>query len=366
MNHALIQLSATHYTSLLNRVKESLKRKKIDGFLVTDIHNVRYLTGFTGSSAFLLITKEEHIFITDFRYKEQAEKEVHGWDFFIQREGMIRVIKNLSRKTGINNLGFESSVSYDVFAALSRDINLEAVKSLVERLRQIKDIHEINSIREAIRRAESAFLEAKPYIRRGARERSLALRLEDRLKKKGCRNLPFDVIVASGPNSAMPHAKPTERKFTDGDLIIIDWGGESDGYFSDMTRTLLIDKGNNISQKKEIYQIVLEANKKATKLVAPGTESQQIDSSARNFIKKSGYGDFFEHGTGHGVGLQVHELPRITRKGRETLKQNMIFTIEPGIYVPGVGGVRIEDMVLVTVDGSEVLTALPKELENIR
>jgi Xaa-Pro aminopeptidase len=164
----------------------------------------------------------------------------------------------------------------------------------------------------------------------------------------------------------MPHAKPTERKFTDGDLIIIDWGGESDGYFSDMTRTLLIDKGNNISQKKEIYQIVLEANKKATKLVAPGTESQQIDSSARNFIKKSGYGDFFEHGTGHGVGLQVHELPRITRKGRETLKQNMIFTIEPGIYVPGVGGVRIEDMVLVTVDGSEVLTALPKELENIR
>jgi Xaa-Pro aminopeptidase len=362
----MIQSFASHYTSRLNRVKESLKRKKIDGFLVTDIHNVRYLTGFTGSSAFLLITKEEHIFITDFRYKEQAEKEVHGWDFFIQREGMIRVIKNLSRKTGINSLGFESSVSYDVFAALSRDINLEAVKSLVERLRQIKDIHEINSIREAIRRAESAFLEAKPYIRRGARERSLALRLEDRLKKKGCRNLPFDVIVASGPNSAMPHAKPTERKFTDGDLIIIDWGGESDGYFSDMTRTLLIDKGNNISQKKEIYQIVLEANKKATKLVAPGTESQQIDSSARNFIKKSGYGDFFEHGTGHGVGLQVHELPRITRKGRETLKQNMIFTIEPGIYVPGVGGVRIEDMVLVTVDGSEVLTALPKELENIR
>jgi Xaa-Pro aminopeptidase len=366
MNHTLIQLSATHYTSRLNRVKESLKRQKIDGFLVTDIHNVRYLTGFTGSSAFLLITKKEHIFITDFRYKEQAEKEVHGWDFFIQREGMIKVIKKLSRKTGINNLGFESSVSYDVFTALSRDINLEAVKSLVERLRQIKDIHEINSIREGIRRAESAFLEVKPYIRRGARERSLALRLEDRLKKKGCRNLPFDVIVASGPNSAMPHAKPTERNLTDGDLIIMDWGGESDGYFSDMTRTLLIDKGSNISQKKEIYQIVLEANKRATKLVAPGTESQQIDDSARNFIKKSGYGNFFEHGTGHGVGLQVHELPRITRKGRETVKENMVFTIEPGIYIPGVGGVRIEDMVLVTADGSEVLTALPKELEIIR
>src|SRR4030043_94101 len=366
MNRHRIQSSITHYTSRLNRVKESLKRKKIDGFLVTDIHNVRYLTGFTGSSAFLLITKKEHIFITDFRYKEQAEKEVHGWDFFIQREGMIKVIKNLSRKTGINNLGFESSVSYDVFAALSRDINLEAVKSLVERLRQIKDIHEINSIREAIRRAESAFLEVKPYIRRGARERSLALRLEDRLKKKGCRNLPFDVIVASGPNSAMPHAKPTERKFTDGDLIIIDWGGESDGYFSDMTRTLFIDSGNNVTQKKKIYQIVLEANESAIILVAPGKEYQEIDSAARNFIKKYGYGDFFDHGTGHGVGLQLHELPRITRKGRETVKQNMVFTIEPGIYIPGIGGVRIEDMVLVTTDGSEVLTALLKELENIR
>ncbi len=366
MNRSKIQSSVTPYTSRLHKVRESFKRKGIDGFLVTDIHNVRYLTGFSGSSAFLLITKKENIFVTDFRYKEQAEKEVHGWDFFTQKEGAIKVIKNLSRKIGVNKLGFESTVSYDVFTKLSRDINLKAVKSLIEGLREMKDIHETGSIREAIRRAESAFLEVKPYIRRGMRERSFALRLEERLKKNGCRQLPFDVIVASGSNSSMPHAKPTERKFTAGDLIIIDWGGECDGYFSDMTRTLLIDNGDNISQKKEIYQIVLAANRRTTKLVAPGTDSQQIDGSARNFIKNSGYGDFFEHGTGHGVGLQVHELPRITRKGKEILKENMVFTVEPGIYLPGVGGVRIEDMVLVTGVGSEVLTSLPKELYIIR
>jgi Xaa-Pro aminopeptidase len=198
------------------------------------------------------------------------------------------------------------------------------------------------------------------------RERSIALRLEEKLKKKGCRYIPFDVIVASGPNSAMPHAKPTERKLRNGDLVIIDWGGEADGYFSDMTRTLLIDKGNDINKKKEIYHIVLEANKRALSLVSPGTKSKEIDSSARNFIKKSGYGEFFGHGTGHGVGLQIHELPQITWNRREIMKENMVFTIEPGIYLPGVGGVRIEDMVIVKPDGSKVLTRLPKELEIIR
>jgi Xaa-Pro aminopeptidase len=164
----------------------------------------------------------------------------------------------------------------------------------------------------------------------------------------------------------MPHSKPTERKFTKGDLIIIDWGGEANGYFSDMTRTLLIDNVNNIIQKKEVYQIVLEANKIAVTLIAPGKDTQEIDSAARNFIQNSGYGDFFEHGTGHGVGLQVHELPRISRKRKEIIKENMVFTIEPGIYLPEIGGVRIEDMVRVTYDGCEVLTTLPKDLYIIR
>ncbi len=366
MNRIMIQSSITHYSSRLDKLKKSLRRKSIDGFLVSDMHNIRYLTGFSGSSALLLITKKENIFVTDFRYKEQAEREIEGWDILIEKRRMIKAIKDLSRRIGIKELGFESSVSYDFFRKLSRDLNLKAFKGLVERLREIKDSHEMRSIREAIRRAETAFLEVRPYIKQGVRERSIALRLEERLKKKGCRHLPFEIIVASGPNSAMPHAKPTERKFMNGDLIIVDWGGEADGYFSDMTRTLLIDKGNDINKKKDIYQIVLEANKRAISLVSPGIKSQEVDSSARDFIKKAGYGEFFGHGTGHGVGLQVHELPRITQNTREIMKENMVFTIEPGIYLPGVGGVRIEDMIMVTPDGSEPLTTLAKKLDIIR
>jgi Xaa-Pro aminopeptidase len=350
----------------LTKVRESIKRKGIDGFFVTDIHNVRYLTGFSGSSGLLLITRKETFFVTDFRYKEQAEKEVIGWDIIIGKGDMIKTIKGLSKKTGIKKLGFESSMAYEFFRRLSNiDLSLKAFEGLIERLRQIKDAIEINSIREAVGRAETAFLEVKPYMKPGVRERAIALRLEERLKKNGCRQIPFDVIVASGTNSAMPHAKPTEKKLNMGDLVIIDWGGEADGYFSDMTRTLLIE-GDNISQKKKIYQIVLNANKRAISQVLPGVKSKDIDSSARKAIKNAGYGEFFGHGTGHGVGIQVHELPRIAWNNKEIVKEDMVFTIEPGVYVPGLGGVRIEDMVMVKQNGHEVLTTLPKEIEIIR
>ncbi|NCO68006.1 MAG: Xaa-Pro dipeptidase [Nitrospirae bacterium CG_4_10_14_0_8_um_filter_41_23] len=355
-----------NYSSRLTKVRDSIKRKGIDGFLVTDVHNVRYLTGFSGSSGLILITRKETFFVTDFRYKEQAEKEVKGWDIIIGKGDMIKTIKGLSKKTAIKKLGFESSMAYEVFRRLSNiGLSLNAFEGLIERLREIKDVIEINSIREAVGRAETAFLEVKPYMKHGVRERAIALRLEERLKKNGCRQIPFDVIVASGPNSAMPHAKPTERKLNKSDLIIIDWGGEADGYFSDMTRTLLIG-GDNVSKKKEIYQIVLKANKSAILKILPGVKSKDIDFSAREVIKRAGYGEFFGHGTGHGIGIQVHELPRITWNKREVIKKDMVFTIEPGIYVPGLGGVRIEDMIIVKSNGHEVMTTLPKELEIIK
>jgi Xaa-Pro aminopeptidase len=354
------------YQSRLADLKKSLKKKRIDGFLITDINNVRYLTGFSGSSGFLLITGGKNFFVTDFRYKEQTEREVKGWDIIIGKGDTIKTIKSLSKKTDIKKLGIESSVTYEFFRRLSNTCSgLKALRGFIEMLREIKDAVEINSIREAVRRAESAFLDVKPYIRQGVRERSIALRLEERLKKKGCRHIPFEVIVASGPNSTMPHARPSEKKLNEGDLVIIDWGGEANGYFSDMTRTFLI-KGNNITKKKEIYQVVLKANRRAISKVLPGVRSDDIDSSAREVIKKTGYGKFFGHGTGHGVGIQVHELPRITWNKREIIKEGMVFTIEPGIYIPGAGGVRIEDIVVVKIDGPEVLTTLPKELEIIR
>jgi len=361
----MIKLPISYYFSRLTTIRKSIKRQGVDAFLVTDIHNVRYLTGFSGSSGFLFITKRKNILITDFRYKEQAGREVQGWDIFIEKKDVIKTIKRLSQKIGIRRLGFEPSVSYNFFKRLSiGDLALKAFKGLLERLRAVKDAHEINSLREAVRRAESAFLDIKQYIKQGISERALALRLEERLRKKGCRHIPFEVIVASGLNSAMPHARPTEKKLNSSDLVIIDWGGEADGYLSDMTRTLLI-KGNNIDKKREIYQLVLEANERAISLVSPGVKSQEIDQSARNVIKKAGYGEFFGHGTGHGVGLQVHESPHITWNKKEMIKENMVFTIEPGIYVPGLGGVRIEDMVVVGKNGAELLTSLPKKLEVI-
>ena len=353
------------YQSRLADLKKSLKKKRVDSLLVTDIHNVRYLSNFSGSSAFLFITRKDNIFVTDFRYKEQSEIEVRGWDMVIEKGNRIKVIQGLYQKTRVTKLGIESSVTYEFFRRLSnKNLCLHAIEGLIEKLREIKDTQEIHSIKEAVMRAEYAFLDVKPYIRPGIREYAIALRLEERLKKRGCSRIPFDIIVASGMNSAMPHAQPTEKKLNMGDLVIIDWGGEADGYFSDMTRTLLM-RGENISKKKKIYQLVLEANKKALSQILPEARAKDIDSSARNVIKTADYGKFFGHGTGHGVGLQVHESPRITWNNRCIIKENMVFTIEPGIYVPGLGGVRIEDMVVVRQDGYEVLTSLSKKLEII-
>ncbi len=355
-----------HYSSRVAVMRGTLKRRGVDGFLVTDIHNIRYLTGFSGSSSLILITGGKNIFVTDFRYKEQVDKEIKDWDIILERQEMVTTIKKLSRKIGIKKIGIESSVSYEFFRKLSRYLNLKSFKGLIERLRAVKDSGEMHLIKEAVKRAESAFLEVRPYIKQGIKERAIALRLEESLKKKGCRRIPFDIIVASGPNSAMPHARPTERKLTEGDLVILDWGGEADGYFSDMTRTFLLGKGNNINKKKKIYKSVLGANQRAISIVSSGTDSKVLDSSAREVIKKAGYGEFFGHGTGHGIGLQVHELPRISWSKKEIIQENMVFTIEPGVYLPGIGGVRIEDIVVVKAGGHEVLTTLPKKLEIIK
>jgi Xaa-Pro aminopeptidase len=358
--------SAVHHSSRLYLLQESLKRKHLDGLLVTEINNVRYLTGFSGTSGFALITGKEAFFVTDFRYREQSAREVKNWDIVIEKGKRIRIIHDLSKKNSISRLGFESSVSYEFYEKLSKTgLRLRAVKGLVEKFRERKDACEISSIREATSRAEAAFLEVKPYIKCGTRELSIALRLEERLKKRGCRRIPFDIIVASGPNSAMPHARPAERKLTKGDLVVIDWGGEADGYFSDMTRTLLLKGGAESGKKKKIYQTVLTANRKAIACVRPGLESRKIDEAARSAIQKAGYGEFFGHGTGHGAGLQVHESPRITWSVSEIIRENMVFTIEPGIYIPGLGGVRIEDMVVVGKRKANVLTSLPKGLETL-
>jgi Xaa-Pro aminopeptidase len=362
-------------SSRLSAIRKSFEKKGVQGFFITTVVNVRYLSGFTGSSGFLLIAKDRNIFVTDFRYEEQAHRELgergDEWEISIERGDRLKTIKRLLADIGIRTLGFESSLPYEFFEGLSRcGARLKPLRETVEMQRAAKDPGEIRFVREAVRRAEGAFLDVRRHIRRGRREREIASMLEERLRKRGCNRMPFDIIVASGPNSAMPHARATERKLSPGDLVVIDWGGEAEGYYADMTRTFLVEgtvppRGGETTKKKEIYRRVLEANKKAISVVRPGIESRVIDRAARDSIKDAGYEKFFGHGTGHGVGLDVHELPRISWKRSAPVKENMIFTVEPGIYIEGLGGVRIEDMVLVKPEGAEVLTKLPRSLEVI-
>jgi Xaa-Pro aminopeptidase len=362
----MIDTILDRYSLRLKNIRQAITNIKIDGFLVTDLINVRYLTGFTGSSGFAFVTGKETFFITDFRYKEQSEKEVKHATIIIEKGDRFRIIQTLSKKNHIRSLGFESSVSYAFHKKLLQSgLRLHAVEGLIEKLRTIKDISEIGAIQEAVKRAETAFLEVRPYIKLGIKEHAIALRLEERLKRKGCSHIPFEIIVASGAHSSMPHARSTEKKLSQGDFVIIDWGGEAHGYFSDMTRTFIMRGGNTFSRQREIYNIVLEANRKAISSVTQGMKTKEVDRVARDFIRNAGYGEYFGHGTGHGVGLQVHEAPRVTWSRSQPIRENMVFTVEPGIYIPDFGGVRIEDMVVVKNKKALVLTSLPKKLEVI-
>jgi Xaa-Pro aminopeptidase len=348
------------------KLRRQIILKKISALLITNIRNVRYLSDFTGSSAFALVTHSASFFYTDFRYQEQAGHEVRNFEFGLETGNRIAAIKELCGRLGIRKLGFESDVTYEFHEKLSKiPVALVPQKGMIEELRIIKDAEEIRCIKKAVRRAEDAFLAVKPLIRVGTTERKVALRLEEELKNRGCRRAAFTIIVASGRHSSMPHAGQTDKKIEAGDLVIIDWGGEADGYYSDMTRTLLMD-GPGLSKKKRIYHLVNRAREKAIKAVSGGRLSAEIDFAARNFIREAGFGDNFGHGTGHGIGLEVHEAPRISWTTSRPLASGMVFSIEPGIYLEGLGGVRIEDLVLVEGGRGRVLTRLGRELEIVR
>jgi Xaa-Pro aminopeptidase len=351
----------------LFRLRKNISSLRIEGLLITDPVNVRYLSGFTGSSGFIVVSMKEAVFATDFRYQEQAKQEVAGFNIWIEHTERTREIKKICDKAGIRRLGFESHhVTYQMFRNLSRKrIKLKPVSDIVESMRIIKTTDEITNINIAVKRAERAFRKLRPFIRTGVSEQSLAMRLEHLLKSEGCKSIPFDVIVASGPVAAMPHAKASNRKLRAGDLVIFDWGGESGGYYSDMTRTVLLD-GGDLSRQKEIYRHVLRAQSMAVSKVRSGISAAKVDAAARDHIESLGYGDFFGHGTGHGVGLAVHEKPVVSWRSKHRMRNGMVFTIEPGIYVPGFGGVRIEDMILIENGKARWLTSLPRKLNIIK
>jgi Xaa-Pro aminopeptidase len=347
-------------------LKKTLSESGVDGVLITDINNVQYLSGFTGSSGFLIITNNISIFVTDFRYKEQAKMEVKGFKIIIESKNRVDSIKRIAEEYKIRELGFEDhSLNFQTYKRLKeKRIKLKALADTVESLRLIKSQEEITYIKRAVKRAENAFRRLRPFIKAGVTEQKLAFRLEGLLKEQGCKRIPFEVIITAGSMSALPHAKPTNRQIKKGDFILFDWGGEYEGYCSDMTRMLAI-KGRHLTKQLEIYSIVYAAQRRAVEAVRDGVRAKQIDSAARDLIKQKGYGDYFGHGTGHGVGLAVHERPVISGQSEDTIKKGMVFTIEPGIYLPGIGGARIEDMIYVRGSGAEVLTTLPRKLEVI-
>ncbi|MBI5097685.1 MAG: aminopeptidase P family protein [Nitrospirae bacterium] len=347
-------------------LRKKLQKQKVDGILTTDLINVKYLTGFTGSSGYAIITKKNAVFVTDFRYQEQAKHEVTGFNIKIEHGERSKEIKNLVDEYGIKRLGFEGhNVAFGFYnKLLKKKIRLKPLNNTVESMRLIKSSTEIECIKKAVKRAETAFRKLQPSIRAGSTERKLAMKLEEFLKEEGCKTLPFGVIVASGYLSALPHASPTSRVIKEGDLIVFDWGGEYEGYYSDMTRTVVL-KGKDFVKQRGIYSIVLEAQKRAIEAVKSNIKTTAVDAAARSYIKQKGYGEYFGHGTGHGVGLAVHEKPYVSWRSKDMIKENMVFTVEPGIYLPGFGGVRIEDMVVVTKTGAEVLTSLPKKFKVI-
>ena len=347
------------------RLKRLMKADDLGALLVTRREDVRYLSGFTGSAGSLLIASGRPFLITDFRYQLQASEETSGFRVLVQKTDLFSAIKGAAELLGLAGLWFdESAVTVEFVRKLRKQkLTLTGHRDLVRELRQRKDARELANIRLAIRRAEESFRELRRHIRPGARERELGLRLEYLMREKGSRRAAFDTIVASGRNGAMPHAAVTDRCLKKGDLVTIDFGAEANGYFSDLTRTVCV--GRPSAKQQEIHALVLEAQAAAIRSVRPGATCTSVDAAARDVIKAAGHGKRFGHGTGHGIGLMVHEGPSVSPLSKDGVEPGMVFTVEPGVYIPGWGGVRIEDMVLVTDKGAKVLTALPRELEGL-
>jgi Xaa-Pro aminopeptidase len=339
----------------------------LDGFLVTSLENVRYFSGFTGSDAVLILTRNQNYFLTDSRYVTQSQKETSGHQI-VEYKKKMRGIIDLVQACRIKRLGFESQhLAYGQYTELSKELpntHLVPLDGEIRTARIKKDPSEIILLRRAIDIAEQALTLNLHRIRQGATEVEMAWEMEFEMRRQGADSIGFDTIVASGERGALPHGKASDKKFEKGDLIVIDFGARYRGYHSDQTCTVVLE--DPTSEQREIYSIVKEAHDRAIQKVRPGVTLKDIDAVARDYIDKKGYGSRFGHGLGHGVGLAVHEEPRVSFDTEGIAEAGMVFTIEPGIYIPGWGGIRIEDMVLVTPGGGEVLTRIGKDLKVLK
>lgn len=347
----------------INRLSAILKEKNWSAIYITDLLNVRYLTGFTGSAGVVLVTQDKAYFITDFRYTTQASDQVKSAEVIIHQTGADQAIQDLIQEHSLERVAIEAdNMTVSHYLRLKDLFSAELVSSqgLVEGLREIKDESELATIKEACQITDQAFEHILTFIKPGVTEIQVANELEAFLKAKGSTGMSFDTIVASGHRSAMPHGVASDKVIEDGDVVTLDFGCYYKGYSSDMTRTIAV--GSISDQMREIYEIVLEAHNRVIAGTKAGMTGKEIDAIARDYITEKGYGQYFGHSTGHGVGLNVHEGPAISSRSENVMRENMVITDEPGIYLPGVGGVRIEDDLIVKVDGVISTNESPKEL----
>ncbi len=350
------------FAQRISRLRTTMKATGEDAVVILNLNNIRYLSGFSGSDGALLVEKERVVLLVDGRYTTQAgiETDAEVSEYRNKAEGIVGAVF----QSGLRIVGIEAeALSYPQYVSLKEkfgEVQLKPWVKELETIRSIKGPDEISCLRRAAAIASSALVSLFDFIKPGLEEKALALELDYRMRKAGSDGSSFETIFASGPNAALPHAKPGRRKVADGDFIVIDYGATSMGYHSDETSTVAL--GQIDDDQKRVYGIVKDAHDRALEGIRAGVPGRKIDQIARAHIAEQGFGAFFSHGTGHGAGLEVHEPPRIAESSDTVLEAGMVVTVEPGIYIPGKWGVRIEDLVLVMEDGYEILSRVSKDL----
>ncbi|WP_205623408.1 Xaa-Pro peptidase family protein [Desulfosporosinus sp. HMP52] len=348
--------------SRLQQMRQHMRDENLNAYVVMRPENGRYLSGFSGGETTLYITLEHAILLTDFRYIEQAKAQAPAFEIIDAGHDHFAKLGEIGR--GVHRVGFEGDyITYVDFGKLKNafsEAELFSLPNLVSNLRSVKDDSEIGLIRQAVKIADNAFKEVLMTIEIGQTEEEIGLNLEYSMRRAGASGGSFDFIVASGLRSAMPHGTASPKRIQAGEFLTMDFGAIYQGYCSDITRTVFI--GDPEDKHRDVYATVLRAQMAGIQAVAPGRSGKEVDSVARSIIEEAGYGDYFGHGLGHSVGLAIHEGPNLNKREERLLQPGMVVTVEPGIYIPDWGGVRIEDIVLVTESGCEVLTQAPKEL----
>lgn len=355
----------------LRRLQESLDRNRLDALLVTHLPNIRYLCGFTGSAGALLVSDKEKVFFTDGRYRTQARAEVQGCKIVVSKKGPLvacaewlrankRTAGKMRRRVGMEAEHITVAERDRLSAILPRDTSLRPAPALIERSRMLKDAEEIEQIRVAVLLGADLFNVILKTIRPGVRESEVAAELEYAARKAGAEGMSFPTIIAGGTRSSLPHGRASEATIPDSGFVVCDFGVILSGYCSDMTRTVYV--GRPAAEARRVYEAVRRAQQAAIETVRPGVTVGEVDEAARKLLKKINLDRYFTHSTGHGVGLEIHEPPRIAAGQAEVLRPGMVISIEPGIYIPGKFGVRIEDMVVVTERGCQVLTPTSKTM----